>query len=139
MKPRERVLAALNHRSPDRLPVDFGGTRWSAIAAGAYPRLRKALGLQERPVRIYDPIMQLAVVDEDVLDRFGVDTIELGRGFDSDDPSWADWTLQDGTPCKILAWAVPEWHEGEWVLRSHKGRIIAHMPQGVSYFEQGYF
>jgi uroporphyrinogen decarboxylase len=139
MKPRERVLAALNHRSPDRLPIDFGGTRWSAIAAKAYPRLRKALGLQERPVRIYDPIMQLAVVDEDVLARFGVDTIELGRGFDFDHQAWADWTLPDGTACEILAWAVPEWHKGEWVLRSHSGRIIGHMPEGVSYFEQEYF
>ena len=47
--------------------------------------------------------------------------------------------MQDGTPCKILAWAVPEWHEDEWVLRAHNGRIIGHMPQGVSYFEQEYF
>jgi uroporphyrinogen decarboxylase len=121
------------------MPVDFGGTRWSAIAAMAYPRLRKALSLDERPTRVYDPIMQLAIVDEDVLDRFSGDTIELGRGFARDDESWVDWTLPDGTPCKTLAWALPEWLEDRWVLRSQTGRIIGHMPKAVAYFEQTYF
>jgi uroporphyrinogen decarboxylase len=30
---------------------------------------------------VYDPVQQLAIIDEDLLDRFGVDTVELGRGF----------------------------------------------------------
>ncbi|HLA84177.1 MAG TPA: hypothetical protein VJL29_05245, partial [Thermoguttaceae bacterium] len=81
MNSRDRVLAALGHRQPDRVAVDLGAHRSSGIAAMAYPRLREALGLPRRPTRIYDPIQQLAVVDDDVLDRFGVDTIELGRAF----------------------------------------------------------
>ena len=89
MNSRERVLAALDHRQPDRVPVDFGGHRSSGIAAIAYGKLRKALGLEPRPIRVYDPIQQLAVIDEDVLDRFGVDTIELGRGFAHQDEHWA--------------------------------------------------
>ena len=81
MTSRERVLAALEHRETDRIPVDFSGHRSSGIAAIAYPKLRKALGLPPGPIRVYDIIQQLAIVDNDVLDRFGVDTIELGRGF----------------------------------------------------------
>ncbi len=96
MNRRERVLAALNHRQPDRVPIDFGGHRSSGIAATAYPKLRRALGLEERPIRVYDAVQQLAVVDEDVLDRFGVDTIELGRAFD-EDVDWFDWELPDDT------------------------------------------
>jgi uroporphyrinogen decarboxylase len=139
MTSRERVLAALNHRETDRVPVDFSGHRSSGIAAIAYPRLRNALGLPPGPVRVYDVIQQLAVVDEDVLDRFGVDAIELGRGFALDDKSWTPWTLPDGTACFVPAWTRIEQDQGRWIIRSESGRILAHMPDGALYFEQTYF
>jgi uroporphyrinogen decarboxylase len=136
MTSRQRVLAALNHEQPDRVPIDFGGHRSSGIAAMAYRKLRQALGLPERPIRVYDPIQQLAIIDEDVLDRFGVDTIELGRGFAVEDKYWSDWTLPDGSPCIMPVWAAPEREPGRWVLRSTSGRVIAQMPDGAIYFEQ---
>ena len=70
MTSRERVLAALNHQEPDRVPIDFSGHRSSGIAAMAYARLRDHLGLPKKPIRVYDPVQQLAIVDEDVLERF---------------------------------------------------------------------
>ena len=136
MTPRQRVRTALAHREPDAVPIDLSGHRSSGIAAMAYPRLRAALGLAPRPVRVYDIIQQLAIVDEDVLDRFGVDTIELGRGFARDDDDWADWVLPDGTPCLVPAWSTPEREDGRWVLRSASGRVLAAMPDGALYFEQ---
>ena len=139
MNSRERVLAALERREPDRIPVDFGGHRSSGITAIAYARLRRHLGLEERPVRVYDMVQQLAIVDDDVLSRFGGDTIELGRGFALEEKDWADWVLPDGTPCKVPAWSVPERLEGRWVLRSKSGRVIAHMPDGALFFEQAYY
>jgi len=54
----ERVLAALNHKSSDRVPVDLSGHRSSGIAALTYHKLRKHLGLPSRPLRIYDIIQQ---------------------------------------------------------------------------------
>jgi uroporphyrinogen decarboxylase len=95
MTSRERILAALNHNQPDRVPVDFSGHRSSGIAAMAYPKLREFLGLPPGPIRVYDVIQQLAVIDEDMLDRFSVDTIELGRGFALDEGSWSPWTLPE--------------------------------------------
>ena len=77
MTSRQRILTALNHREPDRVPIDFSGHRSSGIAAIAYPKLREYLGLPPKPIRVYDVIQQLAIVDEDVLDRFDIDTIEL--------------------------------------------------------------
>jgi len=139
MTHRERVLAALNHREPDRVPIDLSGHRSSGISAIAYPKLRAALGLPPKPIRVYDIIQQLAIVDEDVLERFGVDTIELGRGFALDEDDWADWTLPDGTPCKVPAWSVPEREGSRWVIRSASGRVIAAMPDGALYFEQTYW
>jgi uroporphyrinogen decarboxylase len=139
MTPRERILTAVSHREPDRVPIDFGGHRSSAISAIAYRRLREALGLEPRPIRVYDPIQQLAIIDEDVLERFHVDTIELGRGFALEDKYWRDWTLPDGTACLMPAWAMPERQEGQWVLRSHRGRVVGRMPDGALYFEQTYW
>lgn len=139
MTSRERVLIALNHREPDRVPIDFSGHRSSGIAALLYPKLREYLGLPPRPVRVYDPVQQLAIVDDDVLERFGIDTIELGRGFALHDEDWADWVLPDGTPCEIPIWALPERENKRWVIRSKSGRIVAQMPDGAIYFEQTYY
>ena len=139
MTPRERVLAALNHREPDRVPIDFSGHRSSGIAAIAYPKLREYLGLPPKPIRVYDVIQQLAIVDEDVLDRFGVDTIELGRGFALDEQAWSNWTLPDGTACFVPAWTQIERDDERWVVRSKTGRVFAQMPDGTLYFEQTYY
>ena len=139
MNSRSRVLAALNHVETDRVPIDLSGYKSSGIAAIAYPRLRAFLGLEPKPVRVYDIQQQLAVVHEDVLDRFGVDTIELGRAFAVDDCDWADWTLPDGSPCQVPVWTLPERLGHGWVLRSRTGRVIARMPDGGLYFESVYF
>ena len=116
----------------------------AGIALRASPRwpirsFARRSGLPPRPIRVYDPIQQLAIIDDDVLERFQVDTIELGRGFALEDKDWADWTLPDGTPCQMPAWALPERQEKQWVLRSASGRILARMPDGAIYFEQCYW
>ena len=54
MTSRERVLAALNHRQPDRVPIDFSGHRSSGIAAIAYAKLKKELEITTGGVYIYD-------------------------------------------------------------------------------------
>ena len=122
------------------MPIDLSGHRSSGIAAMAYARLRQHLGLPARPIRVYDPVQQLAIVDEDVLERFQVDAIELGRAFAHEDKYWSEWVLPDGTPCYMPAWARPDRQDGEWVLRSSvTGKVIARMPAGVWYFEQANF
>ena len=139
MTSRERVLSAFEHRESDTVPIDFGGHRSSGIAAIAYARLRDYLGLPKRPIRVYDPIQQLAVIDQDVMERFHIDTIEMGRGFAQEDSQWQDWTLPDGTPCSMPAWLRLERGPGEWVLRSKTGQKMGRMPDGALYFEQANF
>ncbi len=140
MNSRERVLAAFEHREPDRIPIDFSAHRSSGISAMAYAKLRKYLGLEEKPILVYDPVQQLAVLDQDVLDRFGVDVIELGRGFDDLEGTWVDWVLPDGTPCKMPSWCEPKRGKDSWDIISPKsGRVIATMPDSAIYFEQTYW
>ncbi len=45
MTPRERVLAALNHQQPDRIPIDLGATRNTSINRYAYRQLIDYLGI----------------------------------------------------------------------------------------------
>jgi uroporphyrinogen decarboxylase len=139
MNSRGRIQAAFEHREADRPPLDLSGHRSSGISAIAYAKLRDYLGLPKKPLRVYDPIQQLAIVDDDVLDRFGVDTLELGRGFALRAEHWADWPLPDGTPCQMPIWALPEKEEDRWVWHSKTGRVIGHMPPGTLYFEQCYY
>ena len=39
LSPRERVMKALNHQTPDRPPKDLGGMLSSSISGFAYPKL----------------------------------------------------------------------------------------------------
>ncbi|MCX8109535.1 MAG: methyltransferase [Verrucomicrobiae bacterium] len=133
---RDRVLTALAHAEPDRVPIDLSGHRSSGISAIAYVKLRKYLGLEPGVPRIYDPVQQIAIVEEDILDLFSVDTTELGRGFALEDKHWQEWVLPDGTPCLMLAWLKLRREPERWVILSPTGRVIAHMPDGVFYFEQ---
>lgn len=136
MTGRDRIRAALEHREADRVPIDFGGHRSSGIAAIAYAKLRKYLGLPERRIRVYEPIQQLALIDDDVLERFQVDAIEMGRGFALEDEYWVDWILPDGTPCQMPRWAAPERGDGQWLVRGPTGKVLGKMPDGALYFEQ---
>jgi uroporphyrinogen decarboxylase len=77
MKSRERVLTALDHHEPDRVPIDLGGSVVSSIALSTYAALRDYLGLSQKPIRTLEVVQQIAVVDDDVLDVFGVDVIPV--------------------------------------------------------------
>jgi uroporphyrinogen decarboxylase len=139
MNSRERVKAALEHRPTDKVPVDFGAHRSSGIMAIGYARLLRYLGMPKRPIRVFDVVQQLAAVDEDVLDRFGVDTVELGRGFSRGDADWKEWRLPDGTPCLVPAWADLRQEGRDWWLYNPEGRKAGLQKSGSLYFDQAYF
>jgi uroporphyrinogen decarboxylase len=73
MLARERVLMALNHEEPDRVPIDLGSTPVTGICRDAYADLLACLRLSARPIRMADMLQQLAAVDEDVLQALEVD------------------------------------------------------------------
>jgi uroporphyrinogen decarboxylase len=73
MNPRERVMSALNHKEPDRVPIDLGGSICSSIHRDAYIELKKHLGMDLEEIRMVDYVQQLPYLDEALLERFGVD------------------------------------------------------------------
>lgn len=140
MTSRERILAAVEHREPDRVPVDLGATPSSGISAIAYGRLKGHLGWAGGPLRVYDVVQQLAEPEVAVLDRFGVDVLDIGRAFNDDNAAWYPVTLADGQPAQYPGWFRPERApDGGWIARSPDGVDIAHMPAGGTFFDQTCF
>jgi uroporphyrinogen decarboxylase len=73
MTPRERVMLALNHKEPDRIPIDLGATIVSSIVKSSYIPLKQHLGLPLEEIKMLDYVQQLPYVDEALMQRFGVD------------------------------------------------------------------
>ncbi|MFQ5872604.1 MAG: uroporphyrinogen decarboxylase family protein [Dehalococcoidia bacterium] len=74
---RERVIKALNHEEPDRVPIDIGSIN-SGVDSPGYGRLAKYLGLVEelRRPELKDPSLTVAPCPK-MVERFGVDTTPL--------------------------------------------------------------
>jgi len=68
---RERVLAALNFKTPDRIPIDLGGFQ-TGIHKNAYIELLNYLNKDEEII-IFDPVQQLVKPSEEILNLFNVD------------------------------------------------------------------
>ena len=133
---RQRVLDALNFKEGP-VPVDFGGHRSSAIAALAYIKLKNALGISSGDIYVYDVMGQLAIVEPEVLDALGVDTVELGRAFCTQPQDWKEWTLPGGIPCKIPAYVDVRKKGDDWFIHNMKsGEVRAIQVNGSLCFER---
>jgi uroporphyrinogen decarboxylase len=73
MTHRERVIAALEHREPDRVPIDLCSTTNSAIVKQGYNSLRSYLGLGSEKPDLMHRMMQVVDVGEDIKKRLDVD------------------------------------------------------------------
>jgi hypothetical protein len=99
MTSKERLLASLNHRQPDAVPVDFGSTAVTGIHVNAIAGLREHYGLEKRPVKVYEPYQMLGLIDEDLktimgIDVEGVPAPETLFGFRNE--NWKPFRLDSG-------------------------------------------
>ena len=105
MNSRERVQAALNHRQPDRVPVDFGSTAVTGMHVAAVHRLRQALtGDTTWRVKVNEPYQMLGEVDEELRALLGIDVVGLtprNTMFGFEAVGWKPFTLFDGTPVQV--------------------------------------
>ena len=96
---KERVLAALNHRQPDRLPIDFGSTSVTGMHASCVAALRNYFGLERRPVKVHEPYQMLGLLEDDLQTALGIDVEGVFPrktmfGFSNHD--WKAWRMPDG-------------------------------------------
>ena len=135
MTSRERVLTAIAHKEPDRVPIDFGGMRSTGIMAIAYNKLKAHLGITGGETRVYDTMQQLALPEPEILERFHVDVIDLSNSLGRLPEEWKDWTLPDGSQAKIPVGFNPVRETDGWVIQGPDGAIRERMPDGCLYFE----
>ncbi len=138
MNSRERVLAAINHRQPDRVPIDLGGTRQSGIAASTYHQLKEHLGIHS-PTRVFDLYQMIAEVERPVMERFGADVVGLYKSelvFGIRNEGWKPFTHFDGTPCEVPGGFNPVTEENGDLTILQNGTPVARMPHGGFYFDR---
>ena len=140
MDSRQRVLSAINHQEPDRIPVDLGATPSSGISAIAYAHLKRHLGMRQGHTRVYDVVQQLAQPEDAILDRFGIDVLDIGRSFNTRDEDWYDFDLPQGIRVQFPAWFKPlRQPTGAWDVFDAEGMRVATMPRGAAFFDQTCF
>ena len=73
MTSKERLIAAINHKQPDRVPLDIGSTAISGIHALPLSKMRQKLGLPNRPIKVFEVLQQLGMVEFDDIEAFKID------------------------------------------------------------------
>jgi uroporphyrinogen decarboxylase len=137
---RERVIAAINHQQPDCVPVDLGSTPSSGISAIAYNRLKKYLEYDNIPTRVYDVCQQVAQIDIELVDHFGIDVLDIGRMFNTENSAWYDVILSDGSKAQYpLSFRPVQQADGSWLAYGPDGTCLAKMPVGATFFDQALF
>ena len=137
MNSRERILTAINHKQPDRIPVDLGATPSSGISAVAYHNLINYLGINHLKNHVYDVIQEVTQPEMELLDLFKVDVLDIGRFFNSSVNYWHKLELMKGYPGLYPKWFNPEKQpDGSWLAAGSSGEYIGKMPVGATFFDQ---
>ena len=71
------------------------------------------------------------------MERFGVDTIEMGRGFLLKESEWKKWELPEGSPCLIPFYIHVEKRDEDWILRNENGLELGIQKKGCLFYLSG--
>ena len=135
---RERILMALEHKESDRVPVDLGGMDCSGIMGIAYNQLKDYWNIKEGETKIYNVLLEVALVEPEILRRINADVMPISLRIGGQ-RRWKDWLLPDGSPCQVPEDFNPErLTDGSSVLRDEENHIIFKMPPGGYYFDRVY-
>ena len=91
MNSRERLLTAIDHKQPDRIPVDLGATPSSGISAVAYHNLNKYLGLDLKN-HVYDVLLDRKTLQRGYFRKEGIEQLleeHLSSRYDHSAKIWS--------------------------------------------------
>ncbi len=141
MNSRERVIAAINHIEPDRVPIDLGGTAVSGIHIDPYKNLLNYLGIKKGKIpKIFDIEQMLVWVEEPIIRRFKVDVVYvpkmvqmLGMRINS----WRKWKLKNGNQVEVPGNFYPVKNGNDGTLYLYvDGELVAKKVPGSPYFDR---
>lgn len=143
MNSRQRIKLALDHKEPDKIPIDFGSTPVTGISASIVSKLREYYGLDnETLVKVIEPYQMLGEVADDLKEKMGIDCIRLqGRKnmFGFNNSGWKRWKLFDGTPVLVPKLFNAKIEKDGSILQYPEGNTSvppsARMPKDGYYFD----
>lgn len=106
MNQKERVNNALKGIESD-IPIDFGGNPVTGIHCSVVEQLRAYYGLNKEPVRIQCPYQMLGVIEDDLREAMGIDTI----------PFWSDSNMFGTSQDDVTEWETP-WGQNVLISRA---------------------
>ncbi|MBN2326908.1 MAG: methyltransferase [Candidatus Omnitrophica bacterium] len=104
---KKQVWAALNHKQPERIPIDFGSTNVTSMHVTCVAALRDYYGLEKKPVKVHEPHQLLGWIDEDLKEVLGIDVdgpFPPSTGFGFPNEHWKEWKM----PGRDLVVLAPE-------------------------------
>ncbi len=155
MNPRDRVLCALNHEEPDRVPIFLGTSGATTMLAPAYERFKAYLGIKSEP-RLFSRTMQYVRLDEEVMLRFGIDgrplipgaaPSTLRREIDACtmvDEWGTTWRMKPGTMyyeivgCPLREATVADVERYPWPDLTHPSRFAGLAAEAAALRDQGF-
>lgn len=130
MTSRERVINAIEHKPVDRIPIDLGLHFSTGISAFAYKNLREYLGFDSSAIEMVDLVQCLARVEDDILERFHIDTKLL----------WPRpvrphrYCFRNEYTFTVTEKFMPQKLENGYT-RAQKGKEVMQMPAGGYFFD----
>lgn len=138
---RQRLLDALNHRQPDRVPIDFGGSSVTGIHVSCVAALRDYYGLERRLVKVHEPYQMLGLVDEDLRQAMGLDVTGVfprKTMFGFANTEWKEWNFR-GLPVLVSTeFRTREEPNGDILIFPEgdmSARPSGRMPLGSAFFD----
>jgi hypothetical protein len=143
MKSRDRISETLNHKIPDKVPIDFGSTVVTGIAVSTISKLREHYGLSnEPPVKVIDPYQMLGEIDDDLKEVLEIDCVELSgkkNFYGFEDKDWKPFRLFDDTEVLVPGNFNTKLEEDGSILQYPQGdktvQPCAKMPKNGFYFD----
>ncbi len=122
MNSKQKIQTAVNHQSGP-VPVDFGGFPTTGIHVTMVEELRKFYGLDDKPVKVFEPYQMLGEIDDDLREALGIDT----------KPLWSPWTMYGFENENYRPWTAP-WGQN---LMVPEGFVVTEKAGALSIYAGG--
>jgi len=141
MTSKERIRAAIEHRQPDRIPVDFGASAITGIHCSVIENLRRHYGLEPHPVKVCEPYQMLGFVEDDLKEAMGIDTTPIfpkSTLFGFANENWKEWRAPWGQTLLVSGHFEVDEREDGGFIHPQGDRSAApsgHMPKTGYFFD----
>jgi len=141
MTSKELVRAAIEHRQPDRVPVDFGASFITGIHCSIVENLRRHYRLEPHPVQVCEPYQMLGFVEDDLKEAMGIDTAPIFPNrtiFGFVNENWKTWRTPWGQDVLVSEhFQVDEKPDGTYIYPKGDRSVppSGHMPKTGLFFD----